>query len=108
MTIAIIKPISVRRGNLAGLRAVIDYIKDGTKTKDGKLIYMHGGMVGREFQDMVLTKSIFGKTTGRQYAHFVQSFHPQDDLTPEKAFQIGREYIAGLRQWEDYQILNNR
>ena len=105
MTIAIVKPISVRKGDLGGLKAVLDYIKDAAKTNDGKLIYMSGGMVGHEFQAMVRTKRMYGKTTGRQYAHFVQSFHARDDLTPEMAFQIGREYIAGLKQWNDYQVV---
>lgn len=103
--IAIVKPIKVRIGNLAGLRAVINYVKDDEKTYNGRLVYMSGGMVGREFDDMVLTKKIFGKTTGRQYAHFVQSFHADDKLTPEIAFQIGREYIASLKQWTDFQVL---
>jgi hypothetical protein len=53
---------------------------------------------------MVRTKKLFGKTTGRQYAHFVQSFHEKDPITPELAFQIGREYIAGLKQWHNFQV----
>ena len=102
---AIVRPINVRRGNLAGLRAVIDYVKDIEKTKGGKLVYMSGGIAGREFDDMLLAKKVFGKTTGRQYAHFIQSFHSGDKLTPELAFRIGREYMASLEQWRDFQTL---
>jgi hypothetical protein len=105
--IAIVKPVKVRRGNLAGLRAVIGYVKDEAKTDGGRLVYMSGGsgMAGREFQDMLLTKNLFGKTAGRQYAHFVQSFHDKDPITPELAFQIGKEYIASLEQLRDFQVL---
>ncbi|MCL2703423.1 MAG: relaxase/mobilization nuclease domain-containing protein [Defluviitaleaceae bacterium] len=102
--IAIIKTINPRRGNLAGLKAVINYIKDDAKTNGGKLVYMSGGMVGNEFESMVRTKNVFGKTTGRQYAHFVQSFHSQDNITPEMAYRIGIEYISKIKQWNDYQI----
>lgn len=35
---AIVKPIKVRVGNLAGLRAVLDYIKDDRKTQNGALV----------------------------------------------------------------------
>lgn len=103
--IAIVKPISVRRGDLAGLRAVIEYVKDDSKTNGGRLVFMYGGMNGNEFQQMLRTKKVFGKTEGRQYAHFVQSFHEKDNLTPEMAYKIGREYIAGNKKWRDFQVV---
>ena len=34
------------------------------------------------------TKEIYGKTGGRTYKHFVQSFAPGEDITPEKAHEI--------------------
>jgi hypothetical protein len=103
--IAIIKPINVRKGNLAGLRAVINYVKDASKTDGGRLVFMSGGAAGDEYQSMVRVKNLFGKPTGRQYAHFVQSFHERDNLTPDMAFKIGVEYIAALKQWEDFQVV---
>lgn len=102
---AIVKPIKVRRSNLAGLRGVIDYIKDGEKTQDGVLVYMKNGLVGNEFKQMVIVKELYGKTTGRQYTHFVQSFDERDEITPELAFKIGREYIDSLEKWNDFQVL---
>ena len=103
--IAIVKPISVRQCSIAGLKAVLDYVKDETKTKNGDLIFAWNCMKNREFKDMLLTKNIFSKTTGRQYAHFVQSFHERDNLTPETAYKIGKEYIAGNKKWRDFQIV---
>lgn len=87
------------------MKAILDYIADKDKTKDGALVYGWNCHKDREFNDMLRTKKLFDKTAGRQYAHFVQSFDERDDLTPEKAFQIGQEYVAGLKQWSDYQIL---
>ena len=103
--IAIVKSINTRCGDLGGLRAVINYIKDEAKTNGGQLVHMHNGMVGREYKDMLRTKNVFGKTTGRQYVHFVQSFHEKDNLTPEMAYKIGQEYIAGNEKWRDFQVL---
>jgi len=105
MSIAIVKPISVRKCSIAGLKAVLEYIADDVKTKNGELVFGWNCMVGRAFNDMLNTKNGFDKATGRQYAHFVQSFHEKDNLTPEMAFKIGQEYIAGLKQWSDFQIL---
>lgn len=103
--IAIVKPISVRKGNLAGLKAVLDYIKDDVKTKSGELVFGWNCMKDRAFRDMLITKDLFGKTTGRQYAHFVQSFDPRDNITPELAYKIGQEYIAENEKWRNFQIL---
>lgn len=80
---AIVKPIKVRVGNLAGLRAVLDYIKDVHKTQNGALVYCTDMLKGKEYQQMIITKRAFHKDTGRQYAHFVQSFDPRDNVSPE-------------------------
>lgn len=74
--LAIVKPIKVRKGNHAGLRAVLEYIQDGTKTQDGKLVYGKDMLRGMEFQQMMIAKRAFYKDSGRQYAHFVQCFDP--------------------------------
>lgn len=105
MKIAIVKPIKIRRGDNGGLRAILDYIKKDAKTQSSELVFGWNCQKDRVFEDMLLTKKIFGKTSGRQYAHFVQGFHPRDELTPELAFKIGQEYIARNKKWRDYQIL---
>ena len=63
--IAIVKPISVRQCSIAGLRAVIEYIKDGTKTKNGDLVFAFNCLKGREFQQMLITK--IRKRQGKDY-----------------------------------------
>ncbi|HZK84505.1 MAG TPA: relaxase/mobilization nuclease domain-containing protein, partial [Desulfosporosinus sp.] len=42
-------------------------------------------------EEMQTTKELYGKTQGRQYKHFVQSFSPDDQLDPSRAHQIGFE-----------------
>ncbi len=102
---AIVKPIKVRQGNLAGLRAVLEYIQDGTKTQDGKLVYGKDVLRGMEFQQMVIVKRAFHKDSGRQYAHFVQSFDPKDDVSTELAFSIGQDFIRRFGGFEPFQVV---
>ena len=85
--IAIVKPISVHKGNLAGLKAVLEYIQDAAKTKSGELVFGWNCLKDRAFQQMLITKDLFDKTTGRQYVHFVQSFHERDWPCPQSLYQ---------------------
>jgi len=62
-------------------------------------------MKDSEFQQMVIAKRAFGKDRGRQYAHFIQSFSPRDQLTPEKAFEIGKQFLERLGKVEDFQVV---
>lgn len=102
---AIVKPIKVRVGNLAGLRAVLDYIKDDRKTQNGVLVYCKDLLKGKEYQQIVITKRAFHKDTGRQYAHFVQSFDPRDKVTPELAYKIGQEFIKRYERFHSFQVV---
>lgn len=102
---AIVKPIKVRVGNLAGLRAVLDYVKNGDKTQDGTLVFAKDLLKGMEFQQMVNTKRLFHKDSGRQYAHFVQSFDPKDNVSPELAFAIGQDFIRRFGAFEPFQVV---
>jgi len=102
---AIVKPIKVRVGNLAGLRAILDYIKADRKTQNGELVYCKDLLKGKEYQQMVITKRAFHKYVGRQYAHFVQSFDPKDNVTPELAYKIGQEFIQRYESFHDFQVV---
>ena len=46
--------------------------------------------VEREFN---IVKQLHNKTTGKQYYHFTQAFSPEDNITPDKAHQLGKEWI---------------
>ena len=105
MTIAIIRAIKVRRGNLAGLRAVIDYIKDSSKTLNGDVVFSKDCLKGKEFEQMLITKKLHNKDTGRQYAHFIQSFARDDAVTPHMAYEIGQEFLNRLEKVADHQVV---
>ena len=53
-------------------------------------------------EEFIYTKQQFHKEDGRQYYHIVQSFSPDDNVTPEMAHQIGLEFAACF---PGYQIL---
>lgn len=55
--------------------------------------------VEKEFN---IIKQLHNKTEGKQYYHFTQAFSPEDNITPDKAHQLGREWIE--RNIEGHQI----
>lgn len=46
--------------------------------------------VEREFN---IIKNLYNKTEGKQYYHFTQAFSPEDNIDPNKAHELGREWI---------------
>lgn len=102
---AIVKPIKVRTGNLAGLRAVLEYVQNDDKTQNGRLVFCKDLLRGMEYEQMVIAKRTFHKDSGRQYTHFVQSFSPKDPITPALAYAIGQEYIRKNEKWKDFQVV---
>lgn len=55
-------------------------------------------------KEMKTTKKMFDKEGGRTYIHFIQSFNLNDNVSPEKAHQIAREW-ANNPQFEGYEVL---
>jgi len=69
----------------------IKYISNPEKTEKGFLISGKDCDAQSVLDEMKATKELYGKTDGRQYKHFVQSFNPEDQLSPSQAHQIGHE-----------------
>ena len=55
--------------------------------------------IEREFNTI---KLLHGKTEGKQYYHFTQAFSPEDNITPEKANELGKEWIQN--NIKDHQV----
>lgn len=53
--------------------------------------------------EMLETKKHWGKTAGRLGYHVIQSFSPDDNVTPEQAHEIGRQYAQEL--FGDYEVV---
>lgn len=84
---------------------MLDYIKDDQKTQNGALVHCKDLLKDKEYQQMVITKRAFYKDTGRQYAHFVQSFDPRDNVSPELAYKIGQEFIQRYERFHSFQVV---
>lgn len=74
------------------LRKAIDYIVNPDKTDGGLLVYSHGCSVETADLEMELTAKQGTGRGDRVAYHLIQSFSPDDDISPEKALQLGIEY----------------
>lgn len=82
-------------------RTVINYVCNKEKTTD-KLISGKDCMPESCEYEFAEVKKAFGKTNGRTYYHMIQSFSPDDRITPEQAHEVGMQ-MAEL--FEGYQVL---
>ena len=85
---AVIKAVSSK----AGIGQALDYVTKEEKTEDKLVSGLHcePDTVKDEMQ---ATKELWGKTGGRTYKHFVQSYHEDEHITPEQAHKNAVELI---------------
>jgi len=95
--LAIIKSLAASKT----LTNQLKYLQQEGKTRN----YLKDGIncnienIEREFNTI---KLLYGKTEGKQYYHFTQAFSPEDNITPEKANELGKELIQN--NIKDYQF----
>lgn len=97
---AIIKAVSSR----ASIARAINYVTQTEKT-DSKLITGVDCRVSSVIDEMEVTKLIWGKTGGRTYKHFIQSFHPDEQVTPEESHQIALEWVEKCDTLKGFECL---
>lgn len=74
------------------LKKAIDYIINPDKTDDGQLVYSHACSIATADIEMELTAKQ-GTGRGNRIAyHLMQSFSPDDNISPEKALELGIEF----------------
>ena len=83
------------------LKHIINYITQETKTTT-ELITGKDCTSDNALEEMQTIKNSYNKTTGRQYIHLVQSFSPNDNLSYDKAHEIGLELA---KQYKGFQVL---
>lgn len=71
----------------ASIGNAIKYVTKEEKTEN-KLITGKDCDPFHAIEDMNATKELWGKKGGRQYDHYVQSFHENEKVTPEQAHEI--------------------
>ena len=70
---------------------IFKYVTDNEKTED-KLISGVNCSPESALDEFTYVKERFGKTDGRQYYHIIQSFSPDDAVTPEMAHEIALKF----------------
>lgn len=83
------------------LKHIINYITQEAKTTT-ELITGKDCTSDNALEEMQTVKNLYNKATGRQYIHLVQSFPPNDNLTFEKAHEIGLQLA---NQYKGFQVL---
>ena len=79
---------------------IFPYVMNESKTEDGILVSGIHCTPESALDEFRFVKNKFGKIDGRQYYHIVQSFSPDDKLTPATAHEIGlrfAEYFPGYQ-----------
>ena len=97
---AIIKAVNSK----SSIGRAINYISKKEKTEE-KLISGIDCNPLTAIDEMKATKELYDKKDGRQYSHFIQSFNPKDTLSPEKAHEIGKEFIKNNNKFKGHEIL---
>lgn len=95
---AIIKRIASK----ATPNKIINYLNDKEKTNEN-LISGKDCTPENAINEFRATKELYGKNDKIQYHHIVQSFSPDDDITPEKAHQLGKELAEN--QFKGHEVL---
>ena len=96
---------SKRSQSKAGLKFILSYCKRDSKTVcgDKKLIGGVNCVAESAYHEMLSTKMRYGKTDGRMFYHLVQSFSPEESITPETAHEIALKFAE--REFSEYEVL---
>ena len=94
---AVNKTINKRTNTHGAMRNCIEYVLRQDKTSE-LLTYVTGPYCHNEINyDLVYRifleeKKMWNKDTGRMYAHNIISWHKDEQITPEQAFEFGKEF----------------
>lgn len=94
---AIIKRISSK----AKVDKIIKYLTDEEKTEE-RLVTAKDCTADNIPMEFDVTKEIYNKNDGVMYHHVIQSFAPNDDISPKKAHSLGVE--LALSEFEEYEV----
>ena len=77
-----------------GLKALLNYCSRNAKTtyNGNRLVTGVNCVAQSAYNEMMNTKLRYKKADGRMYYHLLQSFHPDEQLTPETAHEIALRF----------------
>lgn len=101
---AILKAVNPKKAKARLISNIVCYVLQDKKTEK-ILTYGKDIDVAACVRQMNETKKFWGKTGGREYYHFVQSFPPNEKITPGKALELAKEFLEKTRNFDGYEVL---
>lgn len=98
---AVIKAVSSK----APISTAIDYVSKDEKTESKLLSGYNLTSPDTAMDEMQATKEVWGKNGGRTYKHFVQSFAPDENITPEQAHEIATQFAEQCPLFKGFEVL---
>ena len=99
---AIIKAVKNSHSNI---KHIINYVTKNEKTIGKKLCSGFNCSIDTAITEMETTKKLYGKTGGRTYKHFVQSFSPDEKVTAQQAPNLAGEFVNSCPLFSDFEVV---
>lgn len=99
---AIIKAVKNSHSNI---KHIINYVTKKEKTIGKKLCSAYNCNIDTAAKEMQITKELYNKTQGRTYKHFVQSFPPNEEITPQQAHELAKEFVEQNPLFSDFEVV---
>ena len=89
----------------AGLSSILNYCQKEKKTRHGdrQLVTGINCLPASAYREFVSTKLFYRKDSGRMFYHLLQSFSPDEAITPETAHEIAVKFASD--QFKGYEVL---
>lgn len=101
---AVLKAINVKVGKNASLKGIINYVLQPKKTEE-QLTTGFCCDVPKALEYFNETKEKFGKSKGRQYYHFVQSFPPNENITAKQAHEAAVKFAEKCKKFWGFEMI---
>lgn len=101
---AILKAVNVKVGKNASLKGIINYVLQPKKTEE-QLTTGFCCDVPKTLEYFKETKENFGKTKGRQYYHFVQSFPPNENISAQQAHDAAVKFAEKCKKFWGFEMI---
>ena len=93
--------------SISAMKVVIDYCCQDKKVYDEisnqRLVIGINCDGENAFKEFMATKKSYGKTDGMNFYQYVQSFSPEENITPHQAHEIAIEFAE--KAWTGYEVL---
>ena len=104
---AIVTYIRESKQSISAMKGGIDYCFQDKKVYDEisnqRLVSGINCDGENAFKEFMATKKSYGKTDGMNFYQYVQSFSPEENITPQQAHEIAIEFAE--KAWTGYEVL---